>query len=135
MFSKWSIKNVSSHSHNIPCSSGKPESRTSIVLELGIVKGRLVTCDAPELLAVSGSKNSFESDKEFALSCNSCIWVIIDSQYEESSVASWTIRPFLPVALCHFLHSNDIVMQPLIGNALCCFLGIAYSSFPILRTK
>ena len=34
---------------------GNPESRPSIILELGIVEGRLGTMDAPELLAVSGS--------------------------------------------------------------------------------
>ena len=36
-------------------SSGKPESRLSIPLELGIIKGWLGTWDAPDLFAVSGS--------------------------------------------------------------------------------
>ena len=50
---------------------GNPESRPIIPLRLGILKGWLGTWVAPELLAVSGSKNSLESAKEFTLFCNS----------------------------------------------------------------
>ena len=68
-------KNVSWSTKSIPCGKRQSESRLGIPLGLGMVKCRLGTWDAPELLAVSGSWNSLASDKEFTLFCGSCIWV------------------------------------------------------------
>ena len=123
----------------IPC--GNTESRLLISLSLRILRGWMGTQDIPELLAVSGSWNSFSSCYLFTLSCSSWIWdkswfTVVGLPFcciDSSSILSCDVTSDVVARWTAFRESTIVVKCPMryrvnfegtsckcVGGVFCC---------------
>ena len=106
----------------------------SFLWGLRVLEGWLGTWDIPELLAVSGSRNSLSSLMEFTLSGSSWIgdksWLTVDG-FSLSSAQN--VHHFSSVWLYPLTYSNFLVITLCIDNLLRDVLGRFCSSYSILQ--
>ena len=109
---------------------GDPESRPCFSLQLGAITGWLGTCDTPELLAVSGSWNSFAFANEFTWSCNSR-WICFSSRLTVFGSLSCR-RDKSPI--CN-LQAWFASTWQVLRNSWISWFVLTCSSFPCLHTN